>query len=275
MKVKTQQINYTVYKKNPNIVRTLVAVKFRLWYYLSRMEDAYMKALIRVENLTKNYQLGEVTVEALRDASFEIVQGEFVVILGPSGSGKSTLLNIIGGMDTATSGKAFLGEEEITAMDESQLTMYRRNKVGFVFQFYNLMSNLTAAENIELSTEISANPLPVEQVLQDVGLYDRRNHFPSQLSGGEQQRVSIARAIAKNPDIILCDEPTGALDYTTGITVLSLLSKLNKEMNKTVLVITHNSAIADMAHRVIRLGSGRIMENRINEKIIRPEEVQW
>lgn len=275
MKVKTQQINYTVYKKNPNIVRTLVAVKFRLWYYLSRMEDAYMKALIRVENLTKNYQLGEVTVEALRDASFEIVQGEFVVILGPSGSGKSTLLNIIGGMDTATSGKAFLGEEEITAMDESQLTMYRRNKVGFVFQFYNLMSNLTAAENIELSTEISANPLPVEQVLQDVGLYDRRNHFPSQLSGGEQQRVSIARAIAKNPDIILCDEPTGALDYTTGITVLSLLSKLNKEMNKTVLVITHNSAIADMAHRVIHLGSGRIMENRINEKVIRPEEVQW
>jgi putative ABC transport system ATP-binding protein len=239
------------------------------------MEDAYMKALIRVENLTKNYQLGEVTVEALRDASFEIVQGEFVVILGPSGSGKSTLLNIIGGMDTATSGKAFLGEEEITAMDESQLTMYRRNKVGFVFQFYNLMSNLTAAENIELSTEISANPLPVEQVLQDVGLYDRRNHFPSQLSGGEQQRVSIARAIAKNPDIILCDEPTGALDYTTGITVLSLLSKLNKEMNKTVLVITHNSAIADMAHRVIHLGSGRIMENRINEKVIRPEEVQW
>lgn len=234
-----------------------------------------MGTIIRVEDLTKNYQLGEVTVEALKEANFQIEEGEFVVILGPSGSGKSTLLNIIGGMDTATSGRAFLRGEEITAMNEGQLTLYRRNKVGFVFQFYNLMSNLTAAENIELSTEISENPLSVEQVLEDVGLSDRKDHFPSQLSGGEQQRVSIARAIAKNPELILCDEPTGALDYTTGITILSLLAKLNKEMNKTVLVITHNSAIADMAHRVIRLGSGRVVENRINEKVIRPEEVRW
>lgn len=252
-----------------------LAVKILMWYYLSRMEALNMGTIIRVENLTKNYQLGEVTVEALKEASFEIEEGEFVVILGPSGSGKSTLLNIIGGMDTATSGRAFLRDQEITEMNEGQLTLYRRNKVGFVFQFYNLMSNLTAAENIELSTEISENPLPVEQVLEDVGLSDRKDHFPSQLSGGEQQRVSIARAIAKNPELILCDEPTGALDYTTGITVLSLLAKLNKEMKKTVLVITHNSAIADMAHRVIHLGSGRIVENRINDKVIRPEEVKW
>lgn len=231
--------------------------------------------MIRVEGLSKEYQLGEIKVNALTDATFDINEGEFVVILGPSGSGKSTLLNIIGGMDTATSGKAFLKEKEITAMNEGQLTEYRKNNVGFVFQFYNLMPNLTAEENIELSTEISENPLKIEEVLEAIGLLERRDHFPSQLSGGEQQRISIARAIAKNPDIILCDEPTGALDFTTGITVLALLKKLNEEMNKTVIVITHNSAIADMADRVIKLRSGRIVENHVNEKVIRPEEVVW
>lgn len=231
--------------------------------------------IIRAEGLSKEYLLGEVKVNALIDASFEVIEGEFVVILGPSGSGKSTLLNIIGGMDTASKGKAFLRDEEITAMSESQLTDYRKNNVGFVFQFYNLMSNLTAEENIELSTEISQNPLDIDEVLKKIGLFERRNHFPSQLSGGEQQRISIARAIAKNPDLILCDEPTGALDYITGITVLKVLRELNKEMNKTVIVITHNSAIAGMADRVIRLGSGRIAENYLNEKAISPEEVVW
>jgi len=231
--------------------------------------------IIKAEGLSKEYLLGEVKVNALIDASFEIFEGEFVVILGPSGSGKSTLLNIIGGMDTASKGKAFLRDEEITAMSDSQLTNYRKNNVGFVFQFYNLMSNLTAEENIELSTEISQNPLDVDEVLKNVGLFERRNHFPSQLSGGEQQRISIARAIAKNPDLILCDEPTGALDYITGITVLKVLRELNKEMSKTVIVITHNSAIAAMADRVIRLGSGRIAENYLNEKAISPEEVVW
>lgn len=231
--------------------------------------------IIRAEGLSKEYLLGEVTVNALIDATFDISEGEFVVILGPSGSGKSTLLNIIGGMDTASGGKAFLKDKEITAMNDNQLTDYRKNNVGFVFQFYNLMSNLTAEENIELSTEISKNPLNIEDVLKDIGLSDRRNHFPSQLSGGEQQRISIARAIAKNPDLILCDEPTGALDYITGITVLELLRKLNKEKNKTVIVITHNSAIAGMADRVIKLGSGKIVENYLNEKPIGPEEVIW
>lgn len=231
--------------------------------------------IIRAEGLSKEYLLGEVTVNALIDASFEIHKGEFVVILGPSGSGKSTLLNIIGGMDSASGGKAFLGEKEITAMNDNQLTDYRKNNVGFVFQFYNLMSNLTAEENIELSTEISKNPLNVEEVLKDVNLLDRRNHFPSQLSGGEQQRISIARAIAKNPDLILCDEPTGALDYITGVSILELLRKLNREKDKTVIVITHNSAIAGMADRVIKLGSGRIVENYLNEKPVRPEEVVW
>jgi len=231
--------------------------------------------IIRTEGLSKEYLLGEVKVNALIDASFEIIEGEFVVILGPSGSGKSTLLNIIGGMDTASNGRAFLRDKEITAMSDSQLTDYRKNNVGFVFQFYNLMSNLTAEENIELSTEISQNPLDVDEVLKNVGLFERRNHFPSQLSGGEQQRISIARAIAKNPDLILCDEPTGALDYITGITVLKVLRELNREMNKTVIVITHNSAIAEMADRVIRLGSGKIVENYLNEKVISPEEVVW
>ncbi len=219
--------------------------------------------------------MGEIEVKALQETSFEIQDGEFVVILGPSGSGKSTLLNIIGGMDLPTSGKVFLRDEEITAYNERELTEYRRNKVGFIFQFYNIMANLTAEENVELATEISKDPLPIGEILEAVGLYERRDHFPAQMSGGEQQRVSIARAVAKNPEILLCDEPTGALDFNTGITILSLLRKVNREMGKTVIVITHNSDIAFMADRVIKMRSGRIIDDHINESPTAVEEIKW
>lgn len=232
-------------------------------------------AILRAENLSKSYQMGEIEVKALQETSFEIQDGEFVVILGPSGSGKSTLLNIIGGMDLPTSGKVFLRDEEITAYNERELTEYRRNKVGFIFQFYNIMANLTAEENVELATEISKDPLPIGEILEAVGLYERRDHFPAQMSGGEQQRVSIARAVAKNPEILLCDEPTGALDFNTGITILSLLRKVNREMGKTVIVITHNSDIAFMADRVIKMRSGRIIDDHINESPTAVEEIKW
>ncbi len=231
--------------------------------------------ILRAENLSKSYQMGEIEVKALQDASFEIQEGEFVVILGPSGSGKSTLLNIIGGMDLPTGGKVFLRGEEITAYSEKELTEYRRNKVGFVFQFYNIMANLTAEENVELATEISEDPLPIGEIMEAVGLFDRRDHFPAQLSGGEQQRVSIARAVAKNPEILLCDEPTGALDFNTGITILGLLRKVNRDMRKTVIVITHNSDIAYMADRVIRMRSGMIVEDHINESPMAVEDIKW
>jgi len=231
--------------------------------------------VLEAENLSKSYQMGEIEVKALQDASFSINEGEFVVILGPSGSGKSTLLNIIGGMDTPTSGTFRMMGEEITGLRERELTEYRRNKVGFVFQFYNIMGNLTAEENVELATEISENPLPVPEMLEAVGLSDRKDHFPSQLSGGEQQRVSIARAVAKNPVILLCDEPTGALDYATGISILDLLHKVNHEMGKTVIVITHNSDIAFMADRVIKMRSGKIIENYINETPLAVREIKW
>lgn len=233
------------------------------------------EGLMRVEDLSKHYQMGEVTVKALQNAAFEISEGEFVVILGPSGSGKSTLLNILGGMDKPTKGSVFLRGEEVTKFSEKQLTNYRRDKIGFVFQFYNLMANLTAKENVELATEICKEPLNIDNVLKDVGLGERKNHFPSQLSGGEQQRVAIARAVAKNPLLLLCDEPTGALDYKTGIAILSLLSKINREYKKTVLVITHNAPIAQMADRVIRMRSGKIVDNRINENQIDPERIEW
>lgn len=231
--------------------------------------------VLYAENISKSYQMGEVEVKALQEASFEIKKEEFVVILGPSGSGKSTLLNIIGGMDQPTSGKVFLYDEEITGYNERQLTQYRRDKVGFVFQFYNIMANLTAEENVELATEISQNPLPVDQVLEAVGLGERKDHFPAQMSGGEQQRVSIARAVAKNPEILLCDEPTGALDFHTGITILGLLRKVNREMGKTVIVITHNSDIASMADRVIKMRSGKIIDNRINANPMAVEDIKW
>ncbi len=232
-------------------------------------------AILRAEHLSKSYQMGEIEVKALQDASFEIQEGEFVVILGPSGSGKSTLLNVIGGMDQPTSGRVFLRGDEITSFNERELTEYRRNKVGFVFQFYNIMANLTAEENVELATEISQNPLPIDEILEAVGLADRKDHFPAQMSGGEQQRVSIARAVAKNPEILLCDEPTGALDYNTGISILGLLHKVNHEMGKTVIVITHNSDIAFMADRVIRMRSGRIIDDHINESPMAVEDIKW
>ncbi|WP_352420507.1 ABC transporter ATP-binding protein [Proteiniborus sp.] len=231
--------------------------------------------LMKVKNLSKEYQMGEVTVKALQEVSFEINEGEFVVILGPSGSGKSTLLNILGGMDKPTNGEVLLKNQNITGYNDKELTIYRRDKVGFVFQFYNLMANLTAKENVELATEICKEPLNIDEILANVGLDDRKEHFPSQMSGGEQQRVAIARAVAKNPLLLLCDEPTGALDFQTGISILSLLNKINKQYSKTVIIITHNSPIANMGDRVIKMRSGRIIENSINPNPIEPERIVW
>ena len=216
--------------------------------------------VLKVEKVSKHYQMGEVAVKALENASFNLSKGDFVVILGPSGSGKSTLLNIIGGMDVPTSGSVYFRDEEITNYSEKKLTEYRRDKVGFVFQFYNIMANLTARENVELAVEICKNSLDIDKVMSDVNLMERKDHFPSQLSGGEQQRVAIARAVAKNPEILLCDEPTGALDYSTGVSILSLLRKVNKDFKMTVVVITHNGAIAEMADKVIKMRSGKIVD---------------
>jgi putative ABC transport system ATP-binding protein len=230
---------------------------------------------IEVKNLKKTYRMGEVDVNALNDASFDINEGEFVVILGPSGSGKSTLLNILGGMDLPSSGNVIVEGNDITLYNDSQMTLYRRNKVGFVFQFYNLMSNLTAKENVELATEICEDFLDIDEILMGVGLSERSGHFPSQMSGGEQQRVAIARAVAKNPLILLCDEPTGALDFKTGISILKLLSDVNKKYKKTVIVITHNGAVSKMADRVILMRSGKILENYINDNPVDPERIEW
>lgn len=235
----------------------------------------YENILIKVENISKDYKMGEVTVNALQEASFEIYDGEFIVILGPSGSGKSTLLNILGGMDLPTAGRVLVMDEEINRYNDRKLTAYRRDKVGFVFQFYNLMANLTARENVELATEMCRNALNIDEVMIEVGLGERKDHFPSQMSGGEQQRVAIARAVAKNPLLLLCDEPTGALDYKTGLLILSLLHKINREMKKTVVIITHNMAIGDMADRVIKMRSGRIVEIKENENPIPPERIEW
>lgn len=231
--------------------------------------------LFELQNVTKCYKMGEVSVEALKSASFVIPEGELVVVLGPSGSGKSTLLNIMGGMDIPTSGKVNFYDKDISSYSEKQLTYFRREKIGFVFQFYNLMPNLTAKENVEMATEITPNALVVSEVLDRVGLGGRENHFPSQMSGGEQQRVAIARAVAKNPEVLLCDEPTGALDYATGIKVLKLLSDINKEMGKTVIVITHNQPIAQIADRVIKMRSGQIIETIQNTSPVNPEQIEW
>lgn len=236
------------------------------------MED---KAFIQIEHVKKVYQMGEIEVTAIHDVSCEMNEGEFVVILGPSGSGKSTLLNILGGMDTPSDGKVYLEDDEITEYDEAQMTQYRRNKVGFVFQFYNLMSNLTAYENVELATEICQEPLDIDEVLASVSLTERSGHFPAQMSGGEQQRVAIARAVAKNPLLLLCDEPTGALDFKTGISILELLDEINRKYKKTIIVITHNASIANMADRVIKMVSGRVVENYLNETKISPERIEW
>jgi putative ABC transport system ATP-binding protein len=225
--------------------------------------------------LCKVYRMGEVTVQALRDLELEIYAGEFVVLLGASGSGKSTLLNILGGLDVPSSGEAFWRDHDLAAANESMLTRYRRDHVGFVFQFYNLIPSLTVQENVELVTDIAPNPMPAEQAIALVGLTPRANHFPSQLSGGEQQRVAIARAIAKRPDVLLCDEPTGALDYPTGRVVLEVIARVNAELGTTAVVITHNSAIAGMADRVLHLANGRITRvERVATKLT-PAELSW
>ncbi len=230
---------------------------------------------IKVVDLKKYYQMGEITVKALRGSNFEVYAGEFVVVLGPSGSGKSTLLNMIGGMDNPTKGSVKFFNDDVTEYSEKQLTKYRRDEIGFVFQFYNLMANLTAKENVELATEICTNPLDIDTIMEDVGLNERAGHFPSQMSGGEQQRVAIARAVAKNPEILLCDEPTGALDYETGKKILQLLVDVNKKYKKTVIVITHNAAIGNIADKVIKMRSGEVEEIIINSNPITPDRVEW
>ena len=234
-----------------------------------------MKQFVEFDHVKKTYRMGEVEIEALRDASFTVQQGELCVIVGPSGAGKTTLLNILGGMDTLTEGKVFLGDEEVSAFDEKQLTTYRRHDISFVFQFYNLVPNLTAMENVELAAQICKDPMNAMEVLKLVGLEHRVANFPAQLSGGEQQRVAIARALAKNPKLLLCDEPTGALDYNTGKQILQLLQDTCRKENITVLLITHNSALAPMADRLIRFKSGKVIEERKNENPISVSEIEW
>lgn len=234
-----------------------------------------MDALIKANKISKFYRMGEVTVKALQGVDFEIYRGEFVVILGPSGSGKSTLLNMIGGMDKVSEGELYYLDTALHDADAKKLTYYRRNAVGFVFQFYNLIPSLNAYENISLSSEIAQNPLSVEDLLERVGLKERADHFPSQLSGGEQQRVAIARAIVKNPDILLCDEPTGALDFNTSIQVLQMLKDFCERAGKTVVLITHNNAIASIADRVFYLKDGRLVNIAVNDNPVPPEKVTW
>jgi len=233
------------------------------------------KVLMSLKNIKKTYDMGEVKVEALKESSLDVYEGEMLIILGPSGSGKSTLLNIMGGMDLPTSGEITFNGEKLSKASEAVLTQYRRNQVGFVFQFYNLIPDLTARENVELAAHLVKNPLPIEGTLIEVGLEGRLDHFPSQMSGGEQQRVSIARAVVKNPRILLCDEPTGALDYETGILILGVLKKINQEKGCTVILITHNTAIGDMGDRVVRMRSGEIATVTENPNPLPPERIEW
>ena len=230
---------------------------------------------IRFENVGKCYGTGEVVVRALQDVSFTIERGEICVIVGPSGAGKTTLLNILGGMDTLTSGKVWMGEREVSSFNARQLAEYRRRDVGFVFQFYNLIPNLTALENVELASQIVKDPLPPAKVLEEVGLGERMKNFPAQLSGGEQQRVAIARALAKRPQLLLCDEPTGALDYATGKQILALLQRQSRENGMTVVIITHNSALTAMADRVIRFRNGGVQSVERNETVTPVEDIEW
>ena len=237
--------------------------------------DQSSTPLLRLEQVDKTFQMGEVTVEALRDVSLEVNEGEMLVMVGPSGSGKTTILNIVGGLDTVSDGRVWFRGREMTSFTPWELTQYRRDTVGFVFQFYNLVSNLTARENVMVSTEISRDPMDVTEALRLVDLEERLEHFPAQLSGGEQQRVAVARALAKNPALLLCDEPTGALDFSTGKRVLRLLIDLKERLGKTIILITHNGAIAPVADRVIRLRSGQVVEIQANPEPIPPEEITW
>jgi len=241
----------------------------------ARSESAAPVTVFQARGLTKVYQMGEVQVHALRGIDLDLYQGEFVVLLGPSGSGKSTLLNILGGLDVPTAGTVRYEDHDLTVYDDARLTRYRREHVGFVFQFYNLIPSLTARENVALVTEISAKPLAPEEALRLVGMGERLDHFPSQLSGGEQQRVAIARAIAKRPQVLLCDEPTGALDVNTGIVVLEAIARVNRELGTTTVVITHNVDIARIADRVIKLMDGRIVGEEHNARKIAPRELVW
>lgn len=234
-----------------------------------------MSAFVTFENVKKIYKVGEVEITALHDVNFEIEQGEFCVIVGASGAGKTTILNILGGMDTLTEGRIMLDGQEISAYNKRQMTDYRRYDIGFVFQFYNLVQNLTALENVELAAQICKEPLDASKVLCEVGLEDRQNNFPAQLSGGEQQRVAIARALAKNPKLLLCDEPTGALDYNTGKAVLKLLQDTCRERGRTVIVITHNQALTAMADRIITVKNGTIVNMVKNDNIVDIADIEW
>ncbi len=231
--------------------------------------------VFRTRQLTRVFRMGDVEIHALRGVDLELYAGEFVVLLGASGSGKSTLLNILGGLDTATDGEVWYRDTDLSHADEATLTRFRRHHVGFVFQFYNLIPSLTARENVAIVTEIARNPMPPEEALSLVGLEQRLDHFPAQMSGGEQQRVAIARAIAKRPEVLLCDEPTGALDSKTGIRVLDVLQRINRELGTTTAVITHNAVIADMADRLIRLSDGRVIEASSNPHPVSPDQLQW
>lgn len=234
-----------------------------------------MSSLVKFENVNKVYQSGYVKTSALHDVTFDIEEGEICVIVGQSGAGKTTLLNILGGMDTLTEGRVVLGDKDISSFNKHELTRFRREDIGFVFQFYNLIPNLTALENIEIVTQMIKDPIPAQQVLESVGLGDRVHHFPAQLSGGEQQRVAIARALAKKPKLLLCDEPTGALDYQTGRQILKLLQDQSRQNNMLVVIVTHNSALTAMADRVIHVKSGTVVSVKKNEKALSIEEIEW
>lgn len=242
---------------------------------MMKKEDDKMSSYVEFNNVKKVYKMGEISIEALHDVSFEIEKGEICVIVGASGAGKTTLLNILGGMDTLTEGSVFLDGNEISKYNKRELTSYRRYDIGFVFQFYNLIQNLTALENVSLATQICKEPLDAEQVMKEVGLADRMKNFPAQLSGGEQQRVAIARALAKNPKLLLCDEPTGALDYNTGKAILKLLQDTSRKTGMTVVIITHNQALTAMADRIIHVKSGTISSVEKNKNIVPVENIEW